>query len=77
MKRKRVAEATKGVGKPKVGGSFDLINQNGEPVSEKDVKGRYSLVSLQDATRMHGSLTRSSLSPGLLALAVGLLTGQS
>ena len=46
MQRKRIADATKGVGRPKVGGPFELIDQNGKPVTEKDLKGRYSLVSL-------------------------------
>ena len=45
MQRKRVAEATKGVGRPKVGGEFELIDQNGKTVTDKDLKGRYSLVS--------------------------------
>ncbi|EGO52637.1 protein sco1 [Neurospora tetrasperma FGSC 2508] len=44
MQRKRIADATKGVGRPKVGGPFELIDQNGKPVTEKDLKGRYSLV---------------------------------
>ncbi|CAD6498938.1 BgTH12-04594 [Blumeria graminis f. sp. triticale] len=44
MERKRVAEATKGIGKPKVGGSFELVNQDGEAWSSENMKGRYSLV---------------------------------
>ncbi|KAK4237385.1 SCO1/SenC-domain-containing protein [Achaetomium macrosporum] len=44
MKRKRIAEATKGVGRPKVGGPFELIDQNGNKVTDKDLRGRYSLV---------------------------------
>ncbi|KAH8885694.1 cytochrome c oxidase-like protein [Thozetella sp. PMI_491] len=44
MKRKRIAEANKGVGKPKVGGSFDLMDHQGRPFTEQDLKGRYSLV---------------------------------
>lgn len=44
MERKRVAEAAKGVGKPKVGGDFDLIDQKGEPWSSERMKGGYSLV---------------------------------
>ncbi|OTA62792.1 SCO1 protein [Hypoxylon sp. EC38] len=44
MQRKRVAEATKGVGKPKVGGEFELVDQDGRPFSSRDLKGRYSLV---------------------------------
>ncbi|KAK1780522.1 SCO1/SenC-domain-containing protein [Copromyces sp. CBS 386.78] len=44
MQRKRIADATKGVGRPKVGGPFELIDHNGKPMTEKDLKGRYSLV---------------------------------
>ncbi|KAK4192520.1 putative mitochondrial protein SCO1 precursor [Podospora australis] len=44
MQRKRIADATKGVGKPKVGGPFELIDQNGNKVTQEDLKGRYSLV---------------------------------
>jgi hypothetical protein len=46
MERKRIAEATKGVGKPKVGGPFELIDQNRKPFSSEDLKGKYSLVSV-------------------------------
>ncbi|KAI0105651.1 SCO1/SenC-domain-containing protein [Nemania sp. FL0031] len=44
MHRQRVAEATKGVGKPKVGGDFNLVDHEGRPFSSADLKGRYSLV---------------------------------
>ncbi|KAI6711019.1 sco1 protein [Diplocarpon mali] len=44
MERKRVAEATKGVGKPKVGGKFELLDQRGEAWGSERMKGRYSLV---------------------------------
>ncbi|KAL2256571.1 hypothetical protein VTK26DRAFT_1466 [Humicola hyalothermophila] len=44
MQRKRIAESTKGVGRPKVGGPFELIDQNGNKVTDEDLKGRYSLV---------------------------------
>jgi len=44
MQRKRVAEASKGVGRPKVGGPFELIDVDGKPFTEKDLKGKYSLV---------------------------------
>jgi protein SCO1/2 len=47
MQRKRIAEATKGVGRPKVGGPFELVDQDGRTVSEKDLEGRYSLVCHQ------------------------------
>ncbi len=51
MKRKRVAESSKGVGRPKVGGPFELIDQDGNTVTDKDLKGRYSLVSRQGVWR--------------------------
>ncbi|KAI0522172.1 SCO1/SenC-domain-containing protein [Xylaria bambusicola] len=44
MQRRRIAEATKGVGKPKVGGDFNLIDHEGKPFSSANLKGRYSLV---------------------------------
>ena len=44
MERKRVAEAAKGVGRPKVGGPFNLLDQHGKEFTDGDMKGRYSLV---------------------------------
>lgn len=45
MARKRVAEMSKGVGKPKVGGPLsELIDQNGRAVDEKEFLGKYRLV---------------------------------
>jgi protein SCO1/2 len=44
MQRKRIADATKGVGRPKVGGPFQLIDQNGQTVTQDDLKGKYSLI---------------------------------
>jgi len=44
MERKRVAEAAKGVGRPKVGGPFNLVDQNGKPFTAEDLKGKYALV---------------------------------
>ncbi|KAJ9130457.1 Cytochrome c oxidase-like protein [Coniochaeta hoffmannii] len=44
MQRKRIAEATKGVGRPKVGGPFSLIDQNGNTFTHDDLKGKYSLI---------------------------------
>lgn len=45
MRRKRIAEASKGVGRPKVGGEFALTDQNGKPFTSDMMKGKYSLVS--------------------------------
>ena len=45
MERKRVVEASKGVGKPKVGGKFELVDQEGKKFTDEDMKGGYSLVS--------------------------------
>ena len=44
MQRKRIAEASKGIGRPKVGGSFELIDQNGNPFTSEMMKGKHSLV---------------------------------
>jgi protein SCO1/2 len=46
MQRKRIADASKGVGRPKVGGPFELVDQNGKPFSSEMMKGKYSLVRL-------------------------------
>ena len=45
LDRRRIAEATKGVGKPKVGGPFELVDQEGRTFTHEDLKGGYSLVS--------------------------------
>ena len=45
MERKRIAEATKGVGRPKVGGPFELTDQDGKVWrSSEKMQGKYSLV---------------------------------
>lgn len=46
MERKRIAEATKGVGKPKIGGTFDLVDQEGRGFGDGDMKGGFSIVSV-------------------------------
>jgi protein SCO1/2 len=49
LERKRIAEQTKGIGRPKVGGPFDLIDHDGNPFTDKDLKGKYSLVHLSQS----------------------------
>jgi protein SCO1/2 len=44
MERARIAEAAKGVGRPKVGGPFTLVDHDGKPYTEENLKGKYSLV---------------------------------
>ncbi|KAI9808605.1 MAG: hypothetical protein M1825_003755 [Sarcosagium campestre] len=44
LERQRIANAAKGVGKPKVGGDFDLRDHHGRPFSHEDMKGKYALV---------------------------------
>lgn len=46
MERKRIAEATKGIGKPKVGGAFELLDYNGQKFTSEDMKGKYALVGV-------------------------------
>ncbi|KAB8253970.1 SCO1/SenC-domain-containing protein [Aspergillus pseudonomiae] len=44
LARKRIAEMSKGVGRPKVGGPFVLKDLDGKQVTEEDLKGKYSFV---------------------------------
>ncbi|KAI4120706.1 MAG: hypothetical protein LQ338_006822 [Usnochroma carphineum] len=44
MQRKRIAEAAKGVGKPKVGGKFELVDQKGRTWTEANIKGGFTLI---------------------------------
>ncbi|KAF2867122.1 mitochondrial metallochaperone Sco1 [Massariosphaeria phaeospora] len=44
LARKRIAEQTKGMGKPKVGGWFDLMDQDGNKFCSDDMAGQYALV---------------------------------
>lgn len=48
VKRLRIAEATKGVGRPKVGGKFELVDHEGRTFSDEDMKGGFTLVSLSE-----------------------------
>jgi protein SCO1 len=43
LERKRIVEMSKGYGKPKVGGPFQLRDVNGKEYSEKDLLGKYTL----------------------------------
>ena len=52
MDRQRIAEATKGVGKPKIGGQFELVDQEGRKFTDEDLKGGYSLVCAPTASSM-------------------------
>lgn len=45
VERQRVAEASKGRGKPKVGGAFELTDHSGGKFSDGDLRGGFSLVS--------------------------------
>lgn len=44
MERQRIAEASKGMGRPKVGAPFELLDQNGQTWSSDKMKGKFSLV---------------------------------
>lgn len=45
LERKRIVEMSKGYGKPKVGGPFTLKDLSGKEYTEKDLLGKYTLVS--------------------------------
>ncbi|KAI5281488.1 Cu-binding protein, partial [Ascosphaera acerosa] len=42
LERERVAQLTKGAGKPKVGGPFELRGVDGRTVTEEDLRGKYA-----------------------------------
>lgn len=44
LQRKRIRDQSKGYGKPRIGGEFDLIDQNGARFTSDDMKGKFSLV---------------------------------
>lgn len=44
LRVERIAEANKGIGKPRVGGPFSLRDTSGNTVTHEDLKGRYMLV---------------------------------
>ncbi|KAL8694246.1 MAG: hypothetical protein Q9218_001072 [Villophora microphyllina] len=44
LERKKIAEQAKGIGKPKVGGKFELVDQDGRAWSEQNLKGGFTLV---------------------------------
>lgn len=44
MNRQRIAEASKGMGRPLVGGPFHLKDHDGRDFTEQNLKGKYSLV---------------------------------
>lgn len=44
MARARIAEQNKGVGKPLVGGPFELTDTFGQKFTQDDLKGKYSLI---------------------------------
>ena len=44
LERKRIVEMSKGYGKPKVGGPFQLRDVDGKEYTEKDLLGKYTLV---------------------------------
>lgn len=51
-----MAEAAKGVGRPKVGGRFALLDQEGKTFTDEDMKGGYSLVSWNFLAASEGGL---------------------
>jgi hypothetical protein len=46
LERKRIAEMSKGVGRPKVGGPFALKDLDGKAFTDENLMGNYSLVRL-------------------------------
>lgn len=44
MARLRIREASKGVGKPRIGGPFSLMDQDGKRFTSEELKGKFTLV---------------------------------
>lgn len=44
LQLRKEAEANRGVGKPLIGGPFNLITENGEPFTEKNLLGKFSII---------------------------------
>lgn len=44
LKLRKEADANRGVGKPLVGGPFNLITHEGKPFSDKDLVGKWSII---------------------------------
>jgi len=49
MERQKIANSTKGIGKPKVGGPFSLVDHNGSPFTQEDIMNKYALVRSEGA----------------------------
>ena len=75
MERQRIVEATKGIGKPKVGGTFDLVDHDGKRFTNGDMTGKYALVGVtssilwDDAARLPRSPAAGPILGEALALA--------
>jgi protein SCO1/2 len=50
VERQKIAEQTKGMGRPKVGGPFNLVDHNGHEYTDVDLKGKYALVGWHQMT---------------------------
>lgn len=70
MKRKRIAEASKGVGRPKVGGEFELVDDNGHKFTSDMMKGKFCLVSANTSVslELRGAFADRICPVGLLRL---------
>lgn len=45
-----MADAAKGVGRPKVGGTFELLDHEGKAFTDQELRGVFSLVSFTCAS---------------------------
>lgn len=60
LERKKIADAAKGVGKPKVGGKFELMDQSGRTWTEGNLKGGFTLVSWDFSLSMMHSCKKTN-----------------
>lgn len=77
--RKKNREASKGYGKPRIGGEFDLMTQDGERFTSEDMKGKFALVCvyppLRRRYRCRCLRMRASSADGVDLLRVFALSG--
>lgn len=68
LARKRTREASKGVGKPRIGGPFELVDQDGQKFTSEDLKGKFSLVRTTLSVKTQERRVADVVRPDILRL---------
>lgn len=59
--RKRQENAAARIGRPKIGGPFELTDQDGKTFSDKDLLGKWSMVYVSFANRLFEKFSETKL----------------